>query len=72
MEQLQSLDKWHQTRKGHLTFGVAELLIAYGFASLAIDTAHTWAYALAIIFGFGSIRNLLRIVHQPQHDKPKR
>ena len=69
MEQLQSLDKWHHTRKGNLVFGVAELLIAYGFASLAINTAHTWAYVLGILFAYGGVRNLINIFYKPKNGK---
>ena len=72
MEQLQSLDRWHQTRKGNLAFGVVELLIAYGFASWAINTAHTWCYALGIIFLVGGIHDLARIFRRPKDGKRRR
>ena len=72
MEQMQSLDKWHKTRIGHLIFGAAELLIAYGFVSWAINTAHTWTYILAIAFGYGGVRNLVNIFRKTDHGKRKR
>jgi hypothetical protein len=58
---LKAIDKWHKTRTGHLTFGVAELAMAYGFASWAIDTGSLWQYALAVILLVGGVANLFRI-----------
>jgi hypothetical protein len=65
MTTVQSLDKWHKTRQGHLVFGLVELVVAYGFASWAIDTGSLWQYALAIILAFGGIRNLVYIFFHP-------
>jgi len=69
MEQLQSLDKWHKTRTGNLVFGVAELAIAYGFISLAINYASFWQYALALIFAYGGIHNLVNIFRKPKNER---
>jgi hypothetical protein len=69
METLQQVDRWHQTRKGYLVFGVIELLIAYGFASLAINYAGIWQYALGIVFIYGGVRNLVRIFRSPKHER---
>jgi len=63
MTTVHTIDKWHHTRTGHLVFGLVELLIAYGFASWAIDSGSLWQYALAIIFLVGGVRNLIRIFH---------
>jgi hypothetical protein len=63
MSSIQAIDKWHQSRTGHLTFGAVELLLAYGFASWAIDSGSLWQYALAIIFLVGGLRNFIRIFH---------
>jgi len=56
--ELAKLDKWHRTRKGYLVFGLVELAIAYGFISWAINSAHLWAYLLAVLFFIGAVRNL--------------
>lgn len=58
---MESLDKWHKTRTGHLAFGLAELALAYIFGSLAINSAHFWQYLLAVIFLIGGVQNLVRI-----------
>ncbi len=71
MEATQQLDRWHQTRTGHLVFGLVELLIAYGFASWAIDTAHTWCYVLTLLFLFGGGRNLVQVFHRSNNGKRK-
>jgi hypothetical protein len=47
---MEAIDRWHHTRQGHLLFGLAELAIAYGFASWAIDSGRIWQYLLAFIF----------------------
>lgn len=65
---LQAIDQWHQTRTGNLLFGLAELGLAYLFASLAINSASLWQYALAFILIFGSVRNFVRIFKQPKNE----
>lgn len=55
------LDKWHKTRLGLLVFALVELLIAYGFASLAIDRGNLLWYLLALIFLIGTLQNLVKL-----------
>lgn len=59
---LQKLDQIHQTKKGKAWFGAAELLLAYIFASLAIDSGQLWQYILALFLTIGGLNNLLRAV----------
>lgn len=59
---MKKLHNWHQTRVGLLVFGLVELAIAYGFASLAIDRGNLLWYALALIFFFGALRNLFKLI----------
>lgn len=54
------LDTWHQTLTGYVVFAIVELLLGYLFASLAIDSGSYWYYGLALVFGLGGIRNLVR------------
>lgn len=61
---LQTLDKWHKTRLGHLVFGLVELGLAYLFASLAIDSGSLWQWALAIIFAVGFLNNSIRLIRK--------
>jgi hypothetical protein len=66
---MEAINKWHRTSLGHFTFGIAELLIAYGFASWAIDTGELWQYALALLFLFGGLRNLFRIFRKQNNER---
>lgn len=59
---MKSLHKWHQTKLGLLIFGLIELAIAYGFASLAIDSGSLWWYLLTLIFLVGALQNLLKLI----------
>ena len=56
------LHKWHQTKLGLLVFGLAELAVAYGFASLSIDRGNLWWYLLALIFLVGALQNLFKLI----------
>jgi len=59
---MKKLHKWHQTRVGLLVFGLIELAIAYGFASLAIDRGNFLWYLLALIFLVGALQNLFKLI----------
>jgi len=65
---LESIDKWHKTKVGHLVFGLAELGLAYLFASLAINSGSLWQYALAFILLFGAIQNFIKIFRLLKHE----
>jgi hypothetical protein len=65
---LETIDRWHKTKQGHLIFALAELLLAYLFASLAIDSGNLLEYAVTFIFFFGSIQNFVRIFRQPLYN----
>lgn len=57
---LDRIDNFHKTKKGRLTFGIIELLAAYLFISLAIDSGSIWQYVAAVILIIGAINNLIR------------
>jgi hypothetical protein len=59
---INKFDKWHKTKLGLLTFGVLELAIAYGFASLSIDRGNFLWYLLALIFFFGALQNFFKLI----------
>jgi hypothetical protein len=59
---IKKLHKWHQTILGLLIFGLVELAIAYGFASLAIDRGNFLWYLLALIFFIGGLQNLFKLI----------
>jgi hypothetical protein len=58
---LQAIEKFHKTRLGCFVFGLAELGLAYLFASLAISSGDWWEYLLAIILLFGFLQNLVQM-----------
>jgi hypothetical protein len=62
MKMINQLDKWHKTRFGLLLAILAELAIAYGFASLAIDRGNLWWYLLTIIFFIAALKNFFRLI----------
>ena len=62
MNAVAQLDKFHKTKPGYLVFGLVELAIAYGFASLAIDRGNLWWYVLTIIFLIGTIQNFVHLI----------
>lgn len=59
---MRSLHKWHQTKLGLLVFGLVELALAYGFASLAIDRGNFLWYLLALIFLVGALQNIFKLI----------
>jgi hypothetical protein len=59
---IKALHKWHQTKIGLLVFGLIELVIAYGLASLAIDRGNFLWYLLALIFLVGALQNIFKLI----------
>ncbi|MBW3569229.1 hypothetical protein KY385_03825 [Candidatus Parcubacteria bacterium] len=57
---ISQIDNYHQTKKGKLVFGAAELLVAYLIISRAIDTGSLWQYGLALLFFIGGANNLAK------------
>jgi hypothetical protein len=66
---INKLHIWHQTRLGLLVFALVELVIAYVFASLAIDRGNLWWYLLTLIFFVGSLQNLFRLIGAHSHGR---
>ena len=66
---IKQLDKWHKTKSGLLVFCLLELLIAYAFASLAIDRGNPLYYLLTLIFLVGSLQNLMKLIGSFTHEK---
>ncbi len=59
---IKQLDKWHKTKPGLLVFALLELLIAYGFANLAIARGNLFYYLLTLIFLVGALQNLFKLI----------
>jgi hypothetical protein len=68
---MDAIDKWHKTKQGHLVFGLVELLLAYTFISLAIDSGALLEYAVTIIFFAGSIQNFVKIFRTPKNERKR-
>lgn len=62
METITKLHNWKQTRMGQIITGVAEGVLAYIFASLAIDTASWWYYLLTLLFVVGTVQNFVKAI----------
>ena len=62
MNVVAKLDKFHKAKPGYLVFGLVELAITYGFASLAIDRGNLWWYLLTIIFLIGTLQNFVQLI----------
>jgi hypothetical protein len=70
---METIDRFHKTKKGHLTFGLAELLLVYLFASLAIDSGQLWQYAVTILLFIGAIQNFVMIFRtSDKHERKRR
>jgi heme/copper-type cytochrome/quinol oxidase subunit 4 len=69
---MQAMDKWHHTKPGYITFAVLEIILAYIFASLAINSGSLWQYAIAFILIFGSLQNLVKFFIKPKDEHKKR
>jgi len=54
--------QWWERRDARLLKGLLDLLIAYIFGSLAIDSGSYWHYLLALLFIVLGIRYLLKSV----------
>jgi hypothetical protein len=59
---IKQLDAWHKTKPGLLVFGLLELTVAYGFASLAIDRGNFLWYLLTLVFLVGSLQDLFKLI----------
>ncbi len=59
---MHTLAKWHQAKPGLLIFGLVELAVAYGWASLAIDRGNFLWYLLALIFFVGALQNIFKLI----------
>jgi hypothetical protein len=68
---MNQLNKFHKTKLGFLVFGIVELTIAYGLASLSIDRGNLWWYLLTLIFLIGGIQNLIKLTKSFIHGTDK-
>ena len=59
---IDKIDRWHQTKKGLITFGLVELAVAYLLTSKAIDNGSLIVYVLALVAFIGGVRNLYNLL----------
>lgn len=58
---IDKIDRWHQTKKGLITYGLVELAVAYLLASKAIDNGSLMVYVLALVAFIGGVKNLYNL-----------
>jgi hypothetical protein len=68
---LQAIDRWHKTSRGHLVFGLIELGLAYLFVSLSIDSGSLFEYAITVLFFAGAVQNFVRIFRTTKNGRKR-
>lgn len=58
---IENIDKFHQTKKGKIVFGLIELALSYGVISRAIHTGSIWQYAVFAVLFVGGLNNLVKV-----------
>ena len=73
---IKRFESFHRSLQGYMILGTIELILAYIFASIAIDTASMWAYLAAIILTLGVIFNfanaIMTLIGKKGSDRAKR
>lgn len=64
---VQAIARFHQSRPGYLIFGLAELCLAYAFASLAENSGSLWEWTLVLILLVGVAQNFVRLIGTLAH-----
>jgi hypothetical protein len=59
--------RWKHTKIGRLTWAIVTAVIAYIFASLAIDSGSLWQWAVAILFAIDALYNLVQLLRKLIH-----
>jgi hypothetical protein len=59
---LNQIDAWHKTSVGYLVFAVVELGLAYGFASIAIDSGNLIWYVMTLGAAVGFVQNSSKLI----------
>lgn len=61
---MKKLKSWSQTKSGILAIILMEIAGAYVFASLAINSAHTWQWATALILAISAVRQVWLLIRK--------
>ena len=59
--------RWRHTRIGRICWAVLAGIIAYVFASLAVDSGTLWQWALAVVFIVDALYNLGQFIRTVIH-----
>ena len=59
---IEAFGKWYKTKSGLLVLGLAELALAYGFVSLAIDRGSLWYYLVSLIFLVVALQTIFKLI----------
>ncbi len=62
MASLREVHEWKQTRKGLVISGVVEAVLAYVFASWAIDSGNWLVYLVTFVLIIGALQSLIKAV----------
>lgn len=62
MRSLSKVHAWKQSRTGLLITGTLELVLAYIFGSLALDSGSFWHYLLALVFFIGAVQSFFKAI----------
>jgi hypothetical protein len=63
---LQTLDKFHKTRRGYAVFGLVELAMCYGFVDWALDTGNLLWWTAALVLLVGGLQDVLHVIWRPK------
>jgi hypothetical protein len=59
--------RWKHTAHGRLIWAVLDFVIAYIFASLAINSGSIWQWGIAILFTIDGVYELVRFIGKLIH-----
>jgi hypothetical protein len=63
--------RWKHTKLGRLVWVIITAVIAYVFASLALDSGALWQWGVAILFAIDALYNLVQLARKfIHHDIP--
>ena len=68
---VQTIDLFHQSKRGKIIFGAVEILLAYVIVSRAFDTGSLWEYFFSIVLLVGGANNIVRAFIGPKNNVKK-
>jgi hypothetical protein len=59
--------QWKHTKLGRLFWAIVTAVIAYVFASLALDSGALWQWGVAVLFTIDALYNLIQLARKFIH-----